>query len=335
MGQPNLSYAYVDTRIKAMKSRLISPSDYSRLLGMELPEITLFIEDRGYRKEIDELAPYHTGADLIEYALAQNLASTFHRIVGFVSGEGRALVEAYLGRFDALNIKEVMRGIYAGANKDKILSDIIPVGKYGKAFFSGMLSKAGSVEEAADMLRGTEYYDAAMGAMQEYKETHSLSPIEDALDRAYFSTALASANGDLAGILKMEADICNIMVLLRLKRAGMPVDKRVFIGGAANFTPDRLESISNRGKGEIIGLSARALHVPALSPEEPLHEVHAKLNRVLMASTKKMLFEYKPTIRPVLGYIAAKKIEVDNLRILARGKSAHMPSEKIAEQMII
>ena len=108
MSSPGLSYAYVDTRIRAMKGRLIPFSEYSRLVGMTLAEITHFLEDREYRKEIDELAPHYRGVDLVEYALAKNLASTFKHITHLVSGKGRIIVEAYLGKFDILNIKAII-----------------------------------------------------------------------------------------------------------------------------------------------------------------------------------------------------------------------------------
>jgi len=335
MKQPSLGYAYVDTRIRVMGTHLISRPTYQKLLGMRLSELTLFLENQSYRKEIDELAPYHKGVDLIEYALAKNLANTFSRIKEFLSGKGRTMIEAYLGRFDAWNIKVVIRGLYAGAKPEEILRDIIPVGKYNKEFFVKLLSEAESIEDIPEILKGTAYRDAVSVAMPSYIKNHSLSPIEDAIDKAYFEWAIGVASKELRDILSIEADIANLMALLRLKKIGMPAREEIFIKGGKNFTPAQLENMSKLDYLEIVDKVQEALQIKPVKQGGQLRELHIKLNSALMSFARGMLFDYKVGIKPILGYIAAKKIETDNLRVLVRGKNAGLPSEKILEQMVI
>ena len=89
-------YVYVCTRMRVRKSKLIPREDYLRLLNMGLPEITRFIEETEYKKEIDELATSFHGIDLIEIALSWNLAKEYQNIQKITPGTLKDLTRAYL-----------------------------------------------------------------------------------------------------------------------------------------------------------------------------------------------------------------------------------------------
>ena len=72
-----------------------------------------------------------------------------------------------------------------------------------------------------------------------------------------------------------------------------------------------------------------------VTPEDTLVEISSKLTRMRMIAAKKLLSHYKFNINPVLGYLSAKQVEVDNLRILTRGKHANLPDELIRGQLIV
>ena len=46
------NYAYTVARVKAKKSALMKEDAYSKMLMMSLPEISRFISESGYQKEI-------------------------------------------------------------------------------------------------------------------------------------------------------------------------------------------------------------------------------------------------------------------------------------------
>lgn len=58
-------YEYVCTRLRVRKSKLLAREDYLRMLNMSIPEITRFIEETQYKKEIDELGTSFSGIDLL------------------------------------------------------------------------------------------------------------------------------------------------------------------------------------------------------------------------------------------------------------------------------
>ena len=51
------NYAYIVARVKSKKASLLKDDAYSKMLMMSLPEISRFISESGYQKEITELTP--------------------------------------------------------------------------------------------------------------------------------------------------------------------------------------------------------------------------------------------------------------------------------------
>ena len=65
-------YPYTYVRTNVMRTLLLKKEDYHKLLKMTFSEITRFLQDSVYKKEIDSLATQYSGADLLEIALNAN-----------------------------------------------------------------------------------------------------------------------------------------------------------------------------------------------------------------------------------------------------------------------
>ena len=63
-------YIYVSTRLRVRRAKLIPREEYIRMLNMSLPEITRFIQESEYKREIDELQHAFSGINLLEEALS-------------------------------------------------------------------------------------------------------------------------------------------------------------------------------------------------------------------------------------------------------------------------
>ncbi|MDY5678350.1 MAG: V-type ATPase subunit, partial [Candidatus Methanomethylophilaceae archaeon] len=68
------NYAYTVARVKAKKSLLLGEEDYNKMLQMSVPEISRYISESGYQKEMAELAGKIEGIDLVEHATYTNMA---------------------------------------------------------------------------------------------------------------------------------------------------------------------------------------------------------------------------------------------------------------------
>ena len=55
------NYAYAVARVQAKRSKLIPTSEFEKVLKMDVPEITRYIQDSAYKAEVDELAAKFSG----------------------------------------------------------------------------------------------------------------------------------------------------------------------------------------------------------------------------------------------------------------------------------
>ena len=328
-------YAYVTTRIKAMKSLLLPRDSYPKLMKMSLSEVIRFLEDHDYQREIDELAVRYTGINLIEYALMRNMSGTFTKVLKLSVGSIRPLLGAYLKRWDIWNIKTLIRGKYAHAPEMEILANLVPAGEYDEEFFKAIITKTTTVEDVIEAFRATEYYAPLTQALPSYQATNNLAQMEDALDRFYFSMISGIAEGKLALYIALETDTLNILMLLRMKNIDAPTTPEMFLGNGKKFSRDDLVKLSQLDYPAIIDEVNHKHPSAGITPEDDLATISSRLNRARKLQAKKLLIVYRMNIDPILGYLTAKKIEVDNLRVITRGKHAGLPEELMERQLII
>src|SRR5687768_5356659 len=81
------NYAYANARVRVRKGKLLPRETYQKLLKMDIPEITRFIEATEYGREIGELSTKFRGIDLLENALNVNEERNYAEVRDFVSGE--------------------------------------------------------------------------------------------------------------------------------------------------------------------------------------------------------------------------------------------------------
>ena len=114
------NYAYTVARVKAKKSLLMKEEDYNKMLMMSLPEISRYMSESGYQKEMAELAGRMSGIDLVEYAAYLNLSKVFKSILNASEGELYTMVSAYLDKWNIWNVKQILRGKSFGLNEATI-----------------------------------------------------------------------------------------------------------------------------------------------------------------------------------------------------------------------
>src|SRR3989338_2590745 len=93
-------YPYTYVRVAVMRTLLIKPAEYERLLKMSVPEIIRYLEETEYKKEIDQLALNYSGTELIDQALNKNIVKTFQKLRRISTKTLQKLVEIYFMRKD-------------------------------------------------------------------------------------------------------------------------------------------------------------------------------------------------------------------------------------------
>ncbi len=292
-------YAYTNTRIKAMKAKLLKKEDYQKFLKMSLAEIARYLQETEYNKEITELAVRFSGINLIEYASNKNLENTFAKILGFALLQPKEQVRLYLRRYDVANIKTILRGKFSKTSNEKISKEIIASGEFSRAFLENVIKESSNAADAIEHFKETEYYSI----LKEF--SNDLTKLEDELDKSYYITVLGNAEKELKDYIRMEIAVKNALNRLRGRKVNIKV--------------------------EIIPREKR-INVPY---QEDSVEARIFVKKLLIERAIRMVHEVKFNIRPILGYFIAKENEVSNIRLLTRGRHAGLSEELIQKQLVI
>ena len=337
---------YVTARVKARKSALYGDEEYRKLVRMGPAEIARFMEESDYEDEINALGARHSGVDLIEYALNRNLAKQFDDLLGWADGRLYGLIARYLRKFDAWNIKTVIRGLYSGADREDIEDDLIRAGEFDAALIDSLLT-APSIEEVVERLSGTIFDEDLDAAYEDYEETGVLVPLENAIDRTYYDHLLDDLVVDEATqqyreFLEAEIDFRNARNALRLAQSGADIDPAAYyIDGGSLFTASELASLS-QNRDELVTAIRESRYgddlsgaLDELEAAPSLIRFERALDAALLEYTNSLGHVFPLSITPIASYILAKEREVDNIRAIARGREAGLSEEQIEQELVI
>jgi len=337
---------YVNARVRARRAALFSDDEYRKLVRMGPSEIARYMEESEYKREINDLGTRHTGVDLIEYSLNRNLAKHFNDLLGFSEGRIYDLIARYLRKFDAWNIKTVFRGVYSGASREEVDTDLIRAGEFDEAFLDRLL-EASTIEDVITALDGTIFGDPLEAAFEDFEESGVLVPLENAVDRTFYEELLADLPSsepiDLyREFLEAEIDFRNARNALRLARSGADIDPAdYFIEGGQLFKAREMDALVQNPEQLLSRIRdssyGRQLSGPLdeLEAADSLIEFEHALESVLLKYSRRLGNVYPLSICPIVAYILMKEREVENIRAIARGREAGLSETEIEQELVI
>lgn len=351
------NYAYVNARVRVRKAKLLPPDTYPKLLKMEIPEITRFIESTEYGKEIDELAGKFGGIDLLENSLNVNEERNYAEVRRFAKGEAGDLVDRYLERFTNWNLKTILRGRFWGAKPEEIQRELLIENRADYDFWRGLIEAEGTgvdpvLEALGETPRGLELQRVLKEAKSKVTgDALLLQHLEDALDRAYFARLLATIPDSgtayqlFLRFVKKEIDILNLSVLMRFEWRNDPTTRvlEFMIPGGLELAEDDLRRLAEaNNRAELVDrLKEYRIYEEIKDAVAAAQESHS-LTPVLLALTRSLVtfaqsFSYRNplSILPVVNYLLRKHLEVRNLRAIARGKQAGLSEQQIENLLVV
>ena len=340
------NYAASSARAKSRKSSLIDKVRMKQLLQQDVNALSASIADSGYRPDLDVYASRLDGAELIEAALSHNLDRDLAEVLHFCTGAVRDQVAIYAQRFEFANAKTVLRAIHSGADTDVLRTEILPEENHSNKKWLELTTKSKTLAEAIYNMGSTPWGKA----LSRLPEGSTLQEMEDALDKAYYSHALDSVSAPgsdftLKKYLKTEIDHKNIVNILRSIRQGIDQDTmaKIMIPGGRSISKETLASmVKEKSSIDAIetlvkkshGFDSRGLIEAIEASEEgtldPVIQLLVKKRDALLYS---MSHRSPVSVLPVVHYIESKTHEVQNLRLLVRGKAAGLSIEVIKEHM--
>ena len=340
------NYPYVTARVRAKRASLLPPDTYARLLQMDTLEIARFLGEREYKAETLALGGRYAGVDLIEMATSRNLAKTYNAIFDFSEGHLRTIVGHYLDRYDLQNVKTIVRAKTYGATPEEVEEDLVPAGSFPLEFLRELIA-AEDLDETFRLLEGTIYAAALEGLGQRASEVTNWAAWEDRVSRLYYLELLQSvppsteANRLMRLFIEREIDIVNLKTLLRVWAAKASFERDVFLPGGLEMTPEDLEEMVTLDKPTLMArLSEYSFYEDIAADLERVESTGVgallrKVEKIHLIEAGRYSHLHPLSVLPILDYIVRKDREVQNIRLIARGKESGLSNDVIKDLLVM
>jgi V/A-type H+-transporting ATPase subunit C len=329
------SYPYVNARVRAMRAKLLTSNDYRKLMKMTVDEMLEFLQKRDYRDEINEFGSEYEGEELLEIALRHHLANTYRKLVRIAPDEVRSLLQAYFQKFDYENLKTVLRRASHDSTVD--VEDLVLPGQH---YSDDELHDLAGKESVDDILSSVRLPGERTTLAEQLGDVEGLAEIEHFLDRHYYDRMMDVADrlpsqGDLfRDFLRLEAEINNVGLILRMKDAG--IDRQAIADNLLDvdhqsISPERLlDADGYEGAVQLL----QEEKIGGYIENTDIAQVERALDRYKIEKGVFMLHQQPLSINPILGYMISKEAEVDNLRIFLQASKGGL-DETFVERNVI
>lgn len=323
-------YPYMNARVSAKGSKLLTRQDYEQLLKMESNEIARRLGEGAYRNEIDELGSKLEGTQLVESALRNNLANTMDKLADISPESLEKIINVYTRRYDITTYKRLLRWKKSDGKED--LEAVIAPSHQLPMEEIEELSNS-SFEEIVERIR----FDSEVNYSDRIRESDSIEEIEKALDEAYFTdlknNAVETGNEKFRRFVEKEIEYENLTTVLRLKKNNVgeeEIREKLIEVGSSDLVE---ESIKAEDYEALVSLLKESdLGVTGDSVEEIEHELDVeRLETALTTMNTEVM-----GLTSVLAYILAKTVEVKNLRMLIQAKATGVQdTEQIRKNLVM
>jgi len=340
------NYPYVTARVRAKRALLLTWDTYAKLLVMDINEITRFLGESRYKKEITELGLLYTGFELTEHALNKNRDETYQQILKFSDGDLHDMLAAYLEREDTWNLRTILRGILNHVPADEITQTLRAGGRYPPDHWKHLIDDSTTIDDAITSLQDTPYYEPLHSLLPDF----TLATAENRLETHYYTHLLATIHPNnepnrlFLTYIRSEIDLVNLKTLFMTKYENVEPDKikdTIIPGGTIpdktlqrmTEAPDFTHFLTELEKLPVYDhIRAEAETIPKT---QSLATTIRDLEKDHLLQATKSSYLHPLSILPIIDYLTRKRIEVQNLRILARGKEKGLPQDTIRSLLVV
>jgi len=354
--KPN-KYSTIMPQVASANLKLIEVDELISLIGISLEEIFSFLINTTYGEEIVINCGDIVKPGLLEESLFQNYAKTFNKLLKYSSEYIENLLVSVLHKYDALNLKTILRMVKAGIKSEEIIPHIIPLGMYNRKKCQKFLSNVNSISDIVGRLQNNDFGYSLKEILKTQKIIGDLSPLEAALDKEVFKGILkeikhlnALDKKIATDILGIEIDSFNVKIILKYK--ALNIDHKNI---KENLIPTALidEKILESAIKEPDIKSMLQLLLSSVEEEHQVYQnIFTKLVEESDSSISRLVFilEKAPlemsyfllkknlryyNIGYILSFLNAKWAEIKNLICIINAKARNISADQIRELLIL
>ncbi len=348
-------FAYINARLRGARGRFIGAEGIRGLLAADsLETVVASLRGSAYGPDLESALLREEGLPGVEEGLRQFAARALCRLPVIAEGRAGELVGVVLGRWENRCVKALLRGKARNASAAEILGGCVPAGRMDAAALRELAAR-GSVGEVLDLLVLWGFAPArAMrraGGGRGRQSLDDIQRMEHRLDQAYLAGSfelLGTGGGEegLHSFLRLEADVSNLLNLLRLTqaRASVLVTESFFLAGGRLLSregylrlaelPDAARVIEALGGESILGRTFGP-SLPAYAAGGRLSVFGREAHRLLLREALRLarLDPLGPGF--VSGFVWSLVNEIMNLRLVCRARHAGLPLKDLSGELTL
>jgi vacuolar-type H+-ATPase subunit C/Vma6 len=351
-------YDYGNARLHVMKSRLLSRSALEGLAKTgSLDGLIAALTKTVYQRSVEAALTRATGLQCIDEALRTDLVNSVGKIGGFYQEDAGKMVTIVLRTYDIHNLKAILRGLSKNVPAADILPILLPIGELTMSTLRE-LAQLNNPREAIDLLAsmGLSFAWPLLSLRAEAPGSEMLK-LELALDKWYYEEAcrtLRSTTGmvdQLSIALALEVDLANILTVLRfaqsphernLLRDQLGTDKiEHLVIGPGRIPRELLTAASMQDTvAAAVETLSRTFFGPALlagleayARSNRLSDIERQIKRYRLVWMAGQIRKDPLGIGVVLGYVALKVNEINNLRWISQGINLGLNADTIQAEL--
>lgn len=336
-------YAFMSAYLKGAEAKIVTSEHISRMSKTpSLQDVLETVKDTDIGGYLEE-AVVKTFDDADKY-LWKYFGECLERLKGLklVPADILKVLEAYIVKYDVLNIKAALQGISTGKK-----ASLIPVGVIHGHGLLDELSRAEDVDAIKKVLVECKL-GAYASALEEYAEgTKSKLLSEARLDREYYQRLLNVAKRIHDGSLLARAfsimiDMANLQLINRAIIEGIGSEADEFVIGGGYMLSDKVakDLLSHKladVPGALAGTQYRDIAeevVASYSRTKSITAVEEVIDKHEFRLLRETLSPRVLTPLVIAWYLIVKEIEIRNLRLVLKATFDNIPVEEIKDYLV-
>jgi len=331
----DFGYAYSNTRVKGMKTRLLKKEDYSGLLRCKkVTDVVSLLEHTVYRKEISSIEDHKVST--VERALLEHLVNSLKKLKELAPGDVDDIFDALRFKYEVGNIKTILNAKISGMDVEDIRSYIFyPIQQHE------LLTSLIEAEDVDALVKVLLKEGFRMNkSLEVYKEKKTPIPLLTTLDKNYYARLwkcfsmwdFFKSNRQIAkDLVGLEMDCTNILTLLRAKTYGYDAKPLLLPNYKIQILMDAL--VKAETPEQVKSLLSETIFKQCLG--DTLVESEMATKRFMAKRYRRLTIKDPLDVGVMLGYMRLKEIEVENLVVICNAVANGLDEKEIEKLLVI